>query len=129
MITEIKLNGVVRTVRFNGYAREALGRLYSADPLEAASKLMEVLKESALAASSDLIFCGLVGDYRVRRQPVDFTAEDVALWVGEATDQEVATAVSAWLASVQERVILEFPPSETIDVPEESEDTEAAKKK
>lgn len=96
MIVEIQLGGKYRTLRFNNYQREALGRLYGKDPIECSQILAEKWANSAIRAAADLIYTGLIGDYEAKLKDWDFTREDVAEWVGEAADQDIANVVNAW---------------------------------
>lgn len=100
---DIKLGGVIRTVNFNGHFREALGRLYDTDPLEAVRQLADTWRESYRCAAEDVIFCGLVGNCRFMRQPVDFTVQDVSIWLDSSTDEELAPALKVFFKSQEDR--------------------------
>lgn len=112
MVTEINIGGKLRTVRYNAWFREALGRLYDVDPLQATAKLAEEWKQSYMTAAADVIYCGLVGDARVMRRPVDFTIQDVCQWMEFMTDDEIAPALKVFLDSQQDRSILPVQPEE-----------------
>jgi hypothetical protein len=100
---DIKLGGKVRTVNFNGHFREALGRLYDIDPLEAIKRLAETWKDSYTSAAEDVVFCGLVGNCRFMRQPVDFTVQDVSIWLESANDADLAPALKVFFKSQEDR--------------------------
>jgi len=119
-IAEINLGGVVRTVNFNNHFREALGRMYDLDPLEAIRKLAGMWEVSYTAAAEDVIYCGLIGQCRFMRQPVDFTVQDVSIWLESAKDKDVAPALKVFLASQAERPLFKLNNSD--------EDNEAKKK-
>lgn len=106
MIVEIKLGGKYRTLRFNNYQKEELGRLYGSDPVESSQILSQKWAKSAMRAASDLIYTGLVGDYEAKLKDRDFTREDVAEWVGDAEDQEIAKVVNAWAETDAVRSII-----------------------
>lgn len=95
-IVEIMIGGKLRTLRFNNYQKEALGKLYGKDPLECVQILTERWGNSSLRVAADLIYTGLIGDYEVKLKDRDFTREDVAEWVGEALDEDVAAVINAW---------------------------------
>lgn len=100
------LGGQLRTLRFNNYAKEQLGKIFGSDPLEATKTLLEKLKESPLKAMVDLTYSGLVGAYEAREVPIDFKRADVAEWIGDASDEDVAEVFNAWVDTTQLRSIL-----------------------
>lgn len=106
MIVEIKLGGKYRTLRFNNYQKEALGKLYGSDPIESGQILSERWGQSALRVAADLIYTGLIGDYEAKLKDRDFSREDVAEWVGEASDQDIARVVNAWSETDAVRAII-----------------------
>lgn len=105
MIT-IKLGGQLRSLRFNNYQKEALGKLYGKDPLECAKIIADKWETSLMRAGADLIYTGLIGDYEAKLKDLDFTREDVAEWVGDASDEDVAAAIKAWWEVNQVRLII-----------------------
>jgi hypothetical protein len=107
-IAEISLGGIVRIVNFNNHFREAVGRLYDLDPLEAIRKLAGMWEVSYTAAAEDVIFCGLVGHCRFMRQPVDFTVQDVSLWLETAQDEDIAPALKVFITSQIERPLFKL---------------------
>ncbi|QJB39727.1 hypothetical protein HF324_18435 [Chitinophaga oryzae] len=72
-IIEVQLGGALRTLRFNNWQKEALGSILGKDPLVAGKTLAKKAKESPLDALCDLVYTGLVGNYRIQRKNLDFT--------------------------------------------------------
>lgn len=105
-ITELKINGQIRTLNFNNYGREALARFYGKDALSITQELSRSWNESLLILAADCVYWGLVGDYRVNRRTVDFTIQDVTKWLEQADDNELAPAIKVFLDSVKDRVIV-----------------------
>lgn len=105
MIT-INLGDKLRTLRFNNYQKEALGKLYGKDPLECAKIIADKWETSLMRAGADLIYTGLIGDYEARLKDLDFTRENVAEWVGDASDEDVAAAIKAWWEANQVRLLI-----------------------
>lgn len=106
MITEIQLGGKYRTIRFNNWQKEALGKLYGADPLEAGQKMLERWGDSMMSLAADLVYTGLIGDYRVKLRDIDFSREEVMEWVGDATNEDMATVITVWSETEAVRSIL-----------------------
>lgn len=96
VIIEITLGGKLRTLDFNNWQKEELGKLYGVDPLDLTDKFVKAWNESLLTVSCDLAYTAMVGDYRVRRQPLDFTIEDVYRWGADATNVDMANVLNAW---------------------------------
>lgn len=112
---EIMLGGQLRTLRFNNYAKEQLGKIFGSDPLEAVQTLLDKLKESPVKAMVDLTYAGLIGAYEAREIPIDFVRADVAEWVGDADDTDMASVFNAWLDSSRLRSILPEQPDNNDD--------------
>lgn len=112
MIVDIKIGGKVRTLEFNNYAKEALGRVYGVDPMDSAEKMSKEWAESLLTVACDVIYCGLIGHYRVNRQTVDFTLGEVSRWVAEGEESEIAKALNAWGSTESVRKILRIEETE-----------------
>jgi|GEM_PF-2186593 len=106
MIVEIQIGGKYRTIRFNNWQKEALGKLYGADPLEAGQKMVERWGDSLLSLAADLVYTGLIGDYRVKLKDLDFTREQVMEWVGDADDKELATVINTWSETEAVRTLI-----------------------
>lgn len=96
MIVEILLGGKYRSIRFNNCQKEALGKLYGADPLEAGQKMMERWGDSTMSLAADLVYTGLIGDYRVKLRDIDFSREEVMEWVGDAKNEDLAQVINTW---------------------------------
>ncbi len=94
---EILLGGKLRSLRFNNYQKEALGKLYGKDPLQCQKIIAEKWGDSILRMGVDLIYTGLIGDYEAKLKDRDFTREEVAEWVGDASDEDVATVIKEWM--------------------------------
>ena len=107
MIVEIKLGGKYRTLRFNNYQKEALGKLYGNDPIESGRLLGEKWATSAIRAAADLVYTGLIGDYEAKLKDRDFSREDVAEWVGEASDEDLAKVINTWSETDAVRTIIQ----------------------
>lgn len=120
-VTELNINGQVRTLNFNNYGREALARFYGKDTLEIVQSLSEAWNDSLLILAADCIYWGLVGDYRVNRKPIDFTIQDVSKWMQNMEDDEIAPVVKIFLASIKDRVFVKLPKVVT-DTAKESEE-------
>ncbi len=105
-ITEINLGGKIVTLRFNNWQKEALGKLYGTDPLEAGRKMQERLEESILLVSCDLIYTGMVGNYRVQLKDIDFTIDQIVEWVADADNADIARVFNEWLGSSGQRNLL-----------------------
>lgn len=106
MIVEINIGGQLRTLAFNNYAKEALGRLYGVDPMESTRKLAAEWGESILTVACDVIYAGLVGQCRLNRTPVDFTIQDVSGWVAEGAEAEIGKALNAWSGTEEVRKLI-----------------------
>lgn len=106
MITEIQLGGKYRTIRFNNWQKEALGKIYGADPLEAGQKMLERWGDSMMSLAADLVYTGLIGDYRVKLRDIDFSREEVMEWVGDAKNEDLATVINAWSETEAVRSII-----------------------
>jgi len=106
MITEIQLGGKYRSIRFNNWQKEALGKLYGADPLEAGQKMLERWGDSMMSLAADLVYTGLIGDYRVKLRDIDFSREEVMEWVGDAQNEDLATVINAWSETEAVRTLI-----------------------
>lgn len=105
-IIEIKLGGKLRTLQFNNWQKEALGKLYGVDPLEVATKFAIAWADSLLTVSCDLAYTAMVGDYRVRRQPLDFTIDDVYAWAADASNEDMAKVLEGWTSTQEVRELI-----------------------
>lgn len=103
---EIMLGGKLRSLRFNNYAKEELGRVFKGDPLDATKTFIDKLSESPLSAMKTLVYSGMVGHYEARELERDFTRADVAEWVGDAEDNDLANVFNCWLDTTQLRSLL-----------------------
>lgn len=103
---EITLGGKIRTLRFNNYAREQMGRIFQGDPLEAVKMILDKLKDYPTKAMVDLVYAGLVGAYEARETPIDFVRADVAEWVGDADNAELGKVFDTWVDSSKLREII-----------------------
>lgn len=108
MITEIELGGQIRTLAFNNYSKEALGRLYGIDPMEATQKMSSDWSESLLTLACDVIYCGLIGHCRLTRASVDFKIKDVSEWVASGDEREIAKALNAWGSTEEVRSLIQL---------------------
>ncbi|WP_343692763.1 hypothetical protein [Chitinophaga sp.] len=117
-IIELELGGKARTLRFNNWQKEALGKIVGTDPLEAGQLISSKLNESPLLVVCDLVYTGLIGNYRVQMKDLDFTRQDVAEWIGDADNAILGKVFDAWLDASGLRQILPEQP-----------DTEDSKKK
>lgn len=105
-IIEIQLGGDLKTLRFNNWQKEALGKILGTDPLAAGKLIVERIKESYLLVACDLIYTGLIGNYRVQRKDIDFTMDDIVIWVGDAANDEITVVFDAWIESTGLRDLL-----------------------
>lgn len=105
-VIEIKLGGKTVTLRFNLWQKDALGSLYGTDPLDALSKIQARAKDSVLLVICDLIYTGMIGNYRVQHKDIDFTIDQIIEWVGEAENVDIAAVYPAWLDSIGIRNLL-----------------------
>ena len=81
-ITEIKINGTIKSLKFGQYAVHEYINLTGVE----IGSIKEVGEDyTQLDLATDVIFCGLVGACRVNKQVVDFTREDVAVWIDDVT--------------------------------------------
>ncbi len=96
----------MRALSFGNVFREALGRLYGKDPLEAVEELRKVWAESYTVAAIDIIYCAMAADCRLERTPISFTIQEVGRWFDDAADDDVAPVLKAYMQSQQERPIL-----------------------
>lgn len=96
VIIEITLGGKLRTLDFNNWQKEELGKLYGTDPLDLQEKFAKAWTDSLLNVSCDLAYTAMVGYYRVRRQPVDFTLDEVYSWAADASNEDMARVLNAW---------------------------------
>ena len=103
---EILLGGKLRTLRFNLYAKEELGRIYGQDPLQALRTMVAEWKEQPMRAMRKLAYAGLVGAYEAAVKDVDFTAQDVAEWVGDAEDNDISRMFNTYLDTTKLRTLL-----------------------
>ena len=106
MIIEIQLGGKLRSLRFNNWQKEALGKLYGSDPLEAGQKMIEKWGDSLMSLAADLVYTGLIGDYRIKLRDIDFSREDVMEWVGDAKDSDLAQVINTWSETEAVRSII-----------------------
>jgi hypothetical protein len=105
-IIEIQLGGQLRTIRFNNYAKAELGNIYGLDPLEAGQKLGERMQDNYVRAIADLVYAGLTGAYYAKGHDRDFTRADVAEWVAEAADTDMAKVFTTWIDATGIRQII-----------------------
>ena len=106
MITEIQLGGKYRTIRFNNWQKEALGKLYGADPMEGGQKMLERWGDSMMSLAADLVYTGLIGDCRVKLRDIDFSREEVMEWVGDARNEDLAQVINTWSETEAVRSII-----------------------
>lgn len=110
------LGGKLRSLRFNNYAKEELGKIFGKDTLEGTQALIDMLSNSPLKAMKGLVYSGMVGHYEARDMEIDYTRADVAEWVGDAEDNDLANVFSCWLDTTQLRSLL--PENKQKEVPE-----------
>ena len=105
-IIEIQLGGQVRTLRFNNWQKEALGKVLGQDPLKAAKTLSARAKDSIIDVIFDLVYTGLIGAYRAQRKDIDFTEAEVGEWVGDAENAALAGVFDVWIDSIGVRKLI-----------------------
>lgn len=100
------LGGKLRSLRFNNYAKEELGRIFGKDTLEGTQSLIDKLTHSPLKAMVDLVISGMIGHYEARELERDFIRADVAEWIGDADDNDLAGVFKCWLDTTELRSLL-----------------------
>lgn len=105
-IIEIQLGGQRRTIRFNNYAKAELGNIYGIDPLEAGQKLGERMQDNYVRTIADLVYAGLTGAYYAKGLDRDFTRADVAEWIADAADTDMAKVFTTWVEATGVRQII-----------------------
>lgn len=96
-IVEITINGEVKQLKFANFAIEQYTRLTGAD----IGSIKEVSEDySQLDMVSDIIFCGLVGACRSNGKVVDFTKEDVNMWMDDVSYTDQLLVIKEFMNSV-----------------------------
>ena len=91
---EIKLRGVEIPLWFNNYASAELQKMYGADIKSVMHALIERLEDNYLIVLSDLIKCGIKGNYLAK----DISKPEYFPLVNELIAQEAdETLVPVWL--------------------------------
>jgi hypothetical protein len=94
---EVKLNGELKQLKFGNYALEAYTKLTGAD--------IGSIKEigdgySELDMIVDVTYSGLVGYVRSKGLILDFTINDVRLWVDELDVKSQAEIIASFYQSI-----------------------------
>jgi len=98
-IVEVTLNGSVKQLVFANYALEAYTKLTGAN----IGEVKEISDEySQLDMVADLCYCGLIGFYRRNGKVVDFTHDEVKMWVDELSLADQLKVIKEFTASVLE---------------------------
>jgi len=96
-ITEIKINGTIKSLKFGNYALYEYTKLTGAD----IGNIKEIGENyTQLDLATDVIFCGLIGACRVNKEVVDFTREDVSVWIDDVSQLDQLNAIKEFYASV-----------------------------
>lgn len=98
-ITEVTLNNEIKQLIFANYALEAYTKLTGAN----IGEVKEISDDySQLDMVADLCYCGLVGFYRRNGKIIDFTHEEVKMWVDEMTMADQLKVIKEFTSSVLE---------------------------
>ena len=96
-ILEITLNGEVKQLKFGNYSLEKYTQITGAD----IGSIKEIGEDyTQLDMVVDIIFCGLVGSYRSNKKVVDFTIDDVQIWVDNITYVDQLNVIKEFMACV-----------------------------
>lgn len=98
-IAEVTLNNEIKQLIFANYALEAYTKLTGAN----IGEVKEISDEySQLDMVADLCYCGLIGFYRRNGKVVDFTHDEVKMWVDELSLADQLKVIKEFTASVLE---------------------------
>jgi hypothetical protein len=64
------------------------------------------MKDNYVRTIADLVFAGLTGAYYAKGLDRDFTRADVAEWVADAADAEMASVFTTWVDATGVRQII-----------------------
>lgn len=97
MTIDVKLGGVVRTLRFGNYALMTYNKLTQTD----AGTVKEFSEEYGnIDLVCDITFSGLKASYKIKKQPFDITYEQVMEWVDEMQVTQIQEIINAFSESV-----------------------------
>lgn len=96
-MTIINIGGKNRTLRFGNYALMAYNALTQTKALEI-KEINETYQHIDFVR--DVIYCGLVASHKVSKEEIDFTIDDVTIWVDEMDLSNIEIVIKDWTSSI-----------------------------
>jgi hypothetical protein len=107
---QLELGGKKRGIKFGNYALMEYSKINS-------TGVVEFNEENPIKLCSDLIYCGLKNNSYIKKEIMDFTMDDVLIWVDDMPMSQVTDVISLFEESVKtSQGIIDIQEAMSIDV-------------
>jgi hypothetical protein len=107
---QLELGGKKRGIKFGNYALMEYSKINS-------TGVVEFNEENPIKLCSDLIYCGLKNNSYIKKEIMDFTMDDVLIWVDDMPMSQVTDVISLFEESVKtSQGIIDIQDAMSIDV-------------
>jgi len=91
---QLELGGKKRGIKFGNYALMEYSRING-------TGVVEFNEENPIKLCSDLIYCGLKNNCYIKKEIMDFTMDDVLIWVDDMPMSQVTDVINLFEESVK----------------------------
>jgi hypothetical protein len=91
---QLELGGKKRGIKFGNYALMEYSKING-------TGVVEFNEENPIKLCSDLIYCGLKNNSYIKKEIMDFTMDDVLVWVDDMPMSQVTDVISLFEQSVK----------------------------
>jgi hypothetical protein len=91
---QLELGGKKRGIKFGNYALMEYSKING-------TGVVEFNEENPIKLCSDLIYCGLKNNSYIKKEIMDFTMDDVLVWVDDMPMSQVTDLISLFEESVK----------------------------
>lgn len=91
---QLELGGKKRGVKFGNYALMEYSKING-------TGVIEIKEENPIKLCSDLIYCGLKNNSYIKKEIMDYTMDDVLIWVDDMPITQVTEVIDLFQASVK----------------------------
>jgi hypothetical protein len=91
---QLELGGKKRGIKFGNYALMEYSKING-------TGVVEFNEENPIKLCSDLIYCGLKNNSYIKKEIMDFTMDDVLVWVDDMPMSQVTDVISLFEESVK----------------------------
>jgi hypothetical protein len=107
---QLELGSKKRGIKFGNYALMEYSKINS-------TGVVEFNEENPIKLCSDLIYCGLKNNSYIKKEIMDFTMDDVLIWVDDMPMSQVTDVISLFEESVKtSQGIIDIQEAMSIDV-------------